>query len=83
MNKIPLPVCFRDEQLLSLGVGYPLYFKVMKYFMLFLVGIFFISGSAMYFLMSLKCEVESACITFLGFPIVNISVTEQNNLNKT
>lgn len=56
VNKTPLPVCFKDEDLLGLGVGYPLYYKITKYFLMILMGIFFISGSAIYFLMSLQCQ---------------------------
>ena len=53
INKTSLPVCFRDEDLLNLGVGYPLYYKITKYFVMILLGIFFVSGSAMYFLMNI------------------------------
>lgn len=66
-----------------MGVGYPLYYKVAKYFMAIMVVIFFISGSAMYFLMTLKCQVDSPCYTLFGIPIINISVAERTNLNKT
>ena len=58
VNKEPLRVAFRDEELLAFGVGYPLYYKLAKYFMLILLGIFFVSGSAMYFLMTLQCDAQ-------------------------
>lgn len=83
VNKQPLPVCFADEELLGLGVGYALYFKVAKYFMAIMVVIFFVSGSAIYFLMVLRCDVDSACYTLFGIPIINISVAERTNLNRT
>jgi len=83
INKAPLPLCFKDEDLLNLGVGYPLYYKITKYFFMILLGIFFISGSAMYFLMTLQCQASTTCLTIFGVPIINISIMEQNNLNKT
>jgi hypothetical protein len=83
VNKTSLPLCFKEDDLLGLGVGYPLYYKIAKYFLMILLGIFFISGSAIYFLMSLKCQNEATCLTFFGVPIINISIMEQNNLNKT
>lgn len=55
VNKAPLPIAFSDEDLLNLGVGYPLYYKLSRYFIFIVLGIFFISGSAMYFLMTLRC----------------------------
>ena len=45
-------LCFKDDQILFLGVGYPLYYKLAKYFLAIMVGIFFVSGSAIYFLMA-------------------------------
>jgi len=83
VNKQPLPVNFKDEDLLIFGVGYPLYYKIAKYFMLILLGIFFISGSAMYFLMTLQCDAQSQCLSLFGIPVINISIMEENNLDKT
>ncbi len=48
-----------------------------------MIGIFFISGSAIYFLMTLTCSVESTCYTLFGIPIINISLAQKTNLNKT
>lgn len=48
-----------------------------------MIGIFFASGSAIYFLMTLKCEVNSTCYTLFGIPIINISIAEKTNLSKT
>ncbi len=83
INKSPLPLCFKEEDLLALGVGYPLYYKITKYFLMILLGIFFISGSAIYFLMTMQCSSPTSCLTIFGFPIINISIMEQNNLSKT
>jgi hypothetical protein len=83
VNKTALGLCFRDDELLFLGVGYPLYYKLAKYFLAIMVGIFFVSGSAIYFMMALECSTQGTCYTLFGFPIVNISVAEQTNLNKT
>jgi hypothetical protein len=83
VNKSPLPVAFSDEDVLNLGVGYPLYYKLSRYFFLILLGIFFISGSAMYFLMTLRCEGNQTCLTIFGIPVINTSMMEQHNLNST
>jgi hypothetical protein len=83
VNKTPLGICFRDDELLFLGVGYPLYYKLAKYFIGIIVGIFFVSGSAIYFMMTLECSNNGACYTLFGFPIINISVAEHTTLNKT
>lgn len=48
-----------------------------------MIGIFFASGSAIYFLMTLKCEVNSTCYTLFGIPIINVSIAEKTNLSKT
>lgn len=69
--------------LLELGIGYPLYYKIAKYFIVIMIGIFFISGSAIYFLMTLKCELHNTCLTLFGIPIINISIAEQDNMDKT
>ncbi len=83
VNKTPLTICFTDDELLFLGVGYPLYYKLTRYFLAIMVGIFFVSGSAIYFLMALECSNRGTCYTLFGIPIINISVAEQTNLNKT
>jgi hypothetical protein len=83
VNKKSLHVCFKDEQLLPMGVGYPLYYKITKYFFLILLGIFFISGGAMYFLMTFHCSSSEKCLTLFGIPIVDISIAEQHNLDRT
>lgn len=51
--------------------------------MLIVLGIFFISGSAMYFLMTLKCEGNRTCLTIFGIPVINISIMEEHNVNST
>ena len=83
LDKQPLPVCFKDNELLFLGVGYPLYYKLSKYFMLILLGIFFISGGAILFLMTLQCEESQNCLTLLGIPLVNTDIMRESNLSKT
>ena len=83
VNKQPLPVCFPDDMLISFGIGYPLYYKISKYFILVLLGIFVVSGSAMVFLMSLRCDSSNSCISLLGIPIINISIMDQPNLSST
>ena len=70
INKEPIPLCCKDEDLLFLGVGYALFYKLTKYFAWIILLIFFISGSGFYFLVTLKCESE--CIFFFGIPIINL-----------
>ena len=37
----------------------------------------------MYFMMTLKCDAGSRCLSFLGIPIINISIMLETNMNKT
>ena len=83
INKKPIPTCFDDDILISFGVGYPLYYKISKYFMFILLGIFVVSGSAMVFLMSLRCADSAKCISLFGIPIINIAIMEQQNIKST
>ena len=83
VNKKSIPVCFHDDILISFGVGYPLYYKISKYFMFVLLGIFIVSGSAMVFLMSLNCLNNANCISLFGLPIINISIMQQHNIQST
>ena len=49
VNKNPIPVCFDVREILMLGTGYSVYYRLSKHLWLMMVCIFFLSGSGYYF----------------------------------
>jgi hypothetical protein len=70
-----------DEDLLMLGIGYPLFYKLTRYFGMVIFIIFIISGSGFYFLVTLNC-VEN-CVYFFGIPIINLEMSGEDTAKVT
>lgn len=81
IEKYELALGCEDEELLFLGVGYPLFYKLARYFGLIIVLIFMISGSGYYFLVTLNCTKE--CVYFFGIPIINLEISGSESAHKT
>ena len=77
IEKEPIALNCADEELLYLGVGYPLFYKLTRYFAVIIGMIFLISGSGFYFLVTLDCKSE--CVRFLGIPIINLEMSGQQS----
>ena len=77
IEKDPIPLTCNDEELLFLGLGYPLFYKLTRYFAMIIGMIFLISGSGFYFLVTLNCTSE--CIYFIGIPIINLEISGEDS----
>ena len=58
-----------------MGVGYPLYFKLSKYITSMILLVFLISGSGLYYLLTVNCEQN--CLSFFGFTIIDFEIEEK------
>lgn len=81
IEKEPISLNCKDEDLLFLGLGYPLFFKLTRYFSMIISMIFLISGSGFYFLVTLQCREK--CIRFLGIPIINLEMSGEQSSRLT
>lgn len=62
-------------------MGYPLYYKLTRYFGILIFMIFMISGSGFYFLVTLSCT--DNCIYFFGIPIINLEISGEDSAHLT
>lgn len=57
-------------ELIELGIGYPLFYEIYKYFILLVGIILLVSGGTFYYLITKDCQEH--CYEFLGFVIINL-----------
>ena len=81
-NKKPLDLLCSEEDLVFLGSGNSLFFKVSKYVGLILLIVFLVTGSGYYLIAGNVCEKEgNDCGSFFGFPIIIHEINPQDILS--
>lgn len=74
INKQPISICCNEDELLFLGVGYPLYFKLAKYITAMVILVFVASGSGLSYLLTVDCK--DKCLSWFGFTIIDFEIEE-------
>ena len=78
IDKEPIPLLCDEDDLLYLGVGYALFYKLARHSAIVLGMILLICGSGFYFLISSNCK--SNCIYFLGITIINLEISGKQSV---
>jgi len=69
-DKRLVAICAPEKKLSFLGVGFPLYFRLIKYFCVLILVIFIFGGSFLHLILDFQCG--KRCIDFLGFRVLDL-----------